>query len=240
MIEIRDVCFSYTENEPVLDKINISIKSGERVGIIGANGAGKSTLFKALLGLIDVRGDIFIDDISMNRQNLRKIRQKMGIVLQDSDNQMFMPHVIDDMMFGPMNYGMSREDAYNRAVEVLDKLGLNSIKDRHNYRLSGGEKRMAAIATILTMNPQIVLMDEPTASLDPYNRRKIIEVLNDLSITRVIATHDLDMVLETCDRVILMDNGQVIADSDADTILRDKELLETHRLELPFCLSGGR
>lgn len=240
MIEIRDVCFSYTENEPVLDKINISIKSGERVGIIGANGAGKSTLFKALLGLIDVRGDIVIDDISMNRQNLRKIRQKMGIVLQDSDNQMFMPHVIDDMMFGPMNYGMSREDAYNRAVEVLDKLGLNSIKDRHNYRLSGGEKRMAAIATILTMNPQIVLMDEPTASLDPYNRRKIIEVLNDLSITRVIATHDLDMVLETCDRVILMDNGQVIADSDADTILRDKELLETHRLELPFCLSGGR
>ena len=203
-----------------------------------ANGAGKSTLMKAALGLITVSGTITIDGLEMNRGNLADIRRRLGYVLQDSDNQMFMPTVFEDMLFGPLNYGMPRPKAEALVDRALAELNLTHLKNRRNHKLSGGEKRMAAIATILAMQPKIMLMDEPSTALDPKNRRTLIRTLNALPVTKIIATHDLDLVLETCDRVLLLHDGQIAADGPAWEILRDRALLERHSLELPFCLAG--
>ena len=157
---------------------------------------------------------------------------------RDSDNQMFMPTVFEDMLFGPLNYGMPRPEAEALVDQTLAKLNLTHLKNRRNHKLSGGEKRMAAIATILAMQPKIMLMDEPSTALDPKNRRTLIRTLNALPVTKIIATHDLDLVLETCDRVLLLHDGQIAADGPAWEILRDRALLERHSLELPFCLAG--
>ena len=175
----------------------------------------------------------------MERENLSSIRQKLGYVLQDSDNQMFMPTVLEDMIFGPINYGMSRKDAESVAEETLKQLDLEYLKNRHNHKISGGEKRMAAIATILAMKPEAVLMDEPSTALDPQNRRTLINTLNELTVTKIIASHDLDLILDTCDRVLLLSDGKIAADGPANDILYDRTLLEGNHLELPLCLAGG-
>ena len=238
MIEFQNVSFSYEKNRPVLKDLSFRIETCEAVGLIGANGAGKSTVMKLLLGLISGEGRIVVDDIEVRKENLKEIRRKLGFVLQNSDNQMFMPTVYEDMMFAPLNYMMSREDAEKRVDEVLEQLGLTELKYRHNHKISGGEKRMAAIATILAMEPKAVLMDEPTSALDPYNRRVVINTIRALRQTRIITSHDLDMILDTCDRVILLYAGAVVADGPAEVILRDRALLEGHRMEMPLCLSG--
>ena len=236
MLEFRDVSFFYEAGIRVLDHLNFSIRKGESVGLIGANGAGKSTIMKRMLGLLQGEGQIFVDGLPVEKKNLPVIRQKIGFVLQDSDNQMFMPTVYEDMIFGPMNYGLSKEEAEKRVDRVLRELNLEELKHRHNHKLSGGEKRMAAIATILAMEPEMVIMDEPSTALDPCNRRTVINTINRLPQTKLIASHDLDMILDTCQRVILLSHGRIAADGAADTILRDKELLEANRMELPFCL----
>ena len=237
MIEFRNVTFSYGE-APVVENLSFSIQKGETVGLIGANGAGKSTIMKLMLGLITGSGEIKVDGLPMNRENLAEIRKKIGFVLQDSDNQMFMPTVYEDMIFGPRNYGLSKEETDRRVDAVLAQLGLQDLKHRHNHKISGGEKRMAAIATILAMEPEMILMDEPSTALDPVNRRTVINTINRLPQTKLIASHDLDMILDTCQRVILLSHGAIVADGDAETILRDKVLLEANRMELPFCLQG--
>ncbi|MCI7639012.1 MAG: energy-coupling factor ABC transporter ATP-binding protein [Clostridiales bacterium] len=235
MIEFRNVSFSYGE-APVVENLSFSIRKGENVGLIGANGAGKSTIMKLMLGLITGSGEIKVDGLPMNKENLGEIRKKIGFVLQDSDNQMFMPTVYEDMIFGPRNYGLSKEETDRRVDAVLAQLGLQDLKHRHNHKISGGEKRMAAIATILAMEPEMILMDEPSTALDPVNRRTVINTINRLPQTKLIASHDLDMILDTCQRVILLSHGTIVADGDAETILRDKVLLENNRMELPFCL----
>ena len=159
-------------------------------------------------------------------------------MLQDPDNQMFMPTVYEDMIFAPLNYGLSRQEAEARVDAVLGRLGLTGLKHRHNHKLSGGEKRMAAIATILAMEPEVILMDEPTSALDPCNRRVVIRTIRELPQTKLIASHDLDMILDTCSRVILLSDGTVAADGPAEELLRNRTLLEEHRLELPLCLAG--
>lgn len=237
MIKFENVSFSYGEHT-VLDNVSFEINEGEQVGLIGANGAGKSTIMKAALGLISCGGEIKIDSMPMERENLPAIRKVLGYVLQDSDNQMFMPTVLEDMIFGPINYGMSREEAEKAAEETLAQLGLEYLKNRHNHKMSGGEKRMAAIATILAMKPKAMLMDEPSTALDPQNRRTLIRVLNALPITKIIASHDLDLILDTCDRVLLLSDGKIAADGSVNDILYDKELLENNHLELPLCLAG--
>lgn len=237
MIEFRNVSFSYGDAN-VVENLSFAIKKGETVGLIGANGAGKSTIMKLMLGLISGSGEIKVDGLSMNKENLAEIRRKIGFVLQDSDNQMFMPTVYEDMIFGPRNYGLSKEETEKRVDEVLSQLGLQDLKHRHNHKISGGEKRMAAIATILAMEPEMILMDEPSTALDPVNRRTVINTINRLPQTKLIASHDLDMILDTCQRVILLSHGAIVADGDAETILRDKALLEANRMELPFCLQG--
>ena len=238
MIEFRDVSFSYDTETPVVQDINLVIRKGETVGLIGANGAGKSTIMKLMLGLLTGSGQILVDGLQMNKHNLSQIRQKIGFVLQDSDNQMFMPTVYEDMIFGPRNYGLSKEEAEVRVDRVLEHLGLQDLKYRYNHKISGGEKRMAAIATILAMEPEVILMDEPSTALDPVNRRTVIHTIQSLPQTKLIASHDLDMILDTCERVILLSHGTIVADGDCETILRDKELLEANRMELPFCLQG--
>lgn len=236
MLEFCDVSFSYETGIPVIDDLSFSIRKGESVGLIGANGAGKSTIMKLMLGLLQGKGQILVDNLPVEKKNLPVIRQKIGFVLQDSDNQMFMPTVYEDMIFGPLNYGLSKEEAEKRVDRVLQDLNLEGLKHRYNHKLSGGEKRMAAIATILAMKPEMVIMDEPSTALDPCNRRTVINTINQLPQTKLIASHDLDMILDTCQRVILLSHGHIAADGDVDTILRDRELLEANRMELPFCL----
>lgn len=239
MIRFDNVSYRYPGGSRGLDGVSFCVAPGEQVGLIGANGAGKSTLMKLVLGLlVPASGTITVDGKPVNGENLAAVRKTLGYVLQDSDNQMFMPTVMEDMVFGPMNYGMPRKAAQEKAARILEDLGISYLADRHNHRISGGEKRMAAIATILAMEPKAMLMDEPSAALDPSNRRKVIQMLNGLPQTKIIASHDLDMILETCDRVLLLGQGKLIADGRAEDILRNKELLEANSLELPFCLAG--
>ncbi len=239
MIEFKNVSFCYEKEHPVLKNMSFSIEKGEAVGLIGANGAGKSSMLKVLLGLLPHEGEILVNGIPLCKQNLAEIRRILGFVLQNSDNQMFMPTVYDDMMFGLLNYGMSKEDAEHRVDAVLEQLDLTQLKNKYNHKISGGEKRMAAIATVLAMEPEVIIMDEPSVSLDPYNRRAVINVINSLTQTKIIASHDLDMIMETCRRVILISDGQIVASGAAMDILRDKELLESNRMELPFGLASA-
>ena len=241
MIEFRNVSFSYDAQNPVVEGLSFTIQRGETVGLIGANGAGKSTIMKLLLlGLLSGQGEILVDGLPMSRQNLPAIRRKIGFVLQDSDNQMFMPTVYEDMTFGPRNYGLSREETEKRVDEILEELGIEKLKHCYNHRISGGEKRMAAIATILAMEPEAILMDEPSTALDPVNRRTVINTIRRLPQTKLIASHDLDMILDTCQRVILLSQGQIVADGPVEKILYDQKLLEENRMELPFCIQGRR
>ena len=240
MIEFEGVSFAYDGEHPVLSDITFRIEKGEAVGLIGANGAGKSTLMKVMLGLLTARGAVRVDGLPVEKRTLPEVRRKLGFVLQNSDNQMFMPTIYEDMMFAPLNYGLSREEAEARVDDALAQLGLEALKHRHNHRLSGGEKRMAAIATILAMVPEAILMDEPTSALDPCNRRRVIDIIRQLKQTRLITSHDLDMILDTCDRVLLLSHGRIVADGPAEAILTDRALLEENRLELPLRFQAGR
>ena len=228
MIEFQHVSFAYEKNVPVLKDLSFRIDTGEAVGLIGANGAGKSTVMKLLLGLLEGEGKILVDGTEVRRDTLPEIRRKLGFVLQNSDNQMFMPTVYEDMMFAPLNYMLSRGEAEARVDAVLKRLHLEDLKHRYNHRISGGEKRMAAIATILAMEPEVILMDEPTSALDPYNRRIVIDTIRELEQTKLI----------TCSRVILLSDGRIVADGTAEDILHDRALLEKHRMELPLSLMG--
>lgn len=238
MIEFQHVSFAYEKDRPVLRDLSFRIEKGEAVGLIGANGAGKSSVMKLLLGLLQGEGKILVDGVEVRKDTLAEIRRKLGFVLQNSDNQMFMPTVYEDMMFAPLNYMLTREEAEARVDAVLARLHLEHLKHRYNHKISGGEKRMAAIATVLAMEPEAVLMDEPTSALDPYNRRIVINTIRELDQTRIITSHDLDMILDTCDRVILLSEGRIVADGKASVLLRDRELLERHRMELPLSIMG--
>ena len=242
MIEFQNVSFAYgfayEKGRPVLRDLSFRIEDGEAVGLIGANGAGKSTVMKLLLGLLQGEGKILVDGVEVKRDTLGEIRRKLGFVLQNSDNQMFMPTVYEDMIFAPLNYMLSREEADARVDAVLARLHLEDLKHRYNHKISGGEKRMAAIATILAMEPEAILMDEPSSALDPYNRRLVINTIRELSQTKLITSHDLDLILDTCGRVILLSNGRIAADGPAQELLRDRALLEANRMELPLSLTG--
>ena len=236
MIKFENVSFGYEKEIPVIKNLSFSIKDGDTIGLIGANGTGKSTIMKILLGLLQHEGHIIVDSLEVEKKNYPEIRKKLGYVLQDSDNQMFMPTVYEDMMFAPMNYGFTRDEAEKRVDETLKKLGLMELKHRHNHKISGGEKRMAAIATILAMDPEVILMDEPSTALDPMNRRTLINTIKQLPQTKIIASHDLDMILETCNRVILLNHGEIVANGKTKELLTNRKLLEANRMELPLCL----
>lgn len=236
MIKMEHAAFGYEKERKIIKDLMLHIREGEKVGLIGANGTGKSTLLKMLTGLIGHEGSIKICGLEVEKKNLAEVRKNLGFVLQDSDSQLFMPTVYDDIAFGPRNYGMSKAEVEACVDEALERTGIMHLKYKENYKMSGGEKRMACIATILAMKPRIILMDEPSIALDPYNRRNLINNLNEMPETKLIASHDLDMILDTCDRVILMNQGSIYADGPAEKILTDQKLLEECHLELPFCL----
>lgn len=239
-IVCRDVAFSYQKDRKVLQDICLSVGHGESVGLIGANGVGKSTLLKLLVGLAEgYEGEILVQGHPVIKKNLPDIRKKIGFVFQDSDSQLFMSTVYEDVAFGPRNYGCSEEETESRVIRALKKVGIEELRDRQIYRMSGGEKKLASIATILSMEPEIILLDEPSIALDPKNRRNLIGILNGMQETKVIASHDLDMVLDTCDRTVLLACGKIIRHGDTKEMLRDRDLLEAYGLELPLCMQGA-
>ncbi len=234
-INIEDLTFAYSNKIEVLHHISLAVESGESVGLIGANGAGKSTLLKLLVGLAEgYQGSIDLGGLRVEKKNLARIRAKAGYVFQDSESQLFLSTVYEDVAFGPRNYGLAEEEVDGRVMEALRKMHIEDLKDRQIYRMSGGQKKLASIATILSLEPKVMLLDEPTIALDPRNRRTLIHILNEIRETKVIATHDLDMVWDTCERTVLISAGRVRKDGKTREILRDKELLEANGLELPL------
>lgn len=234
-INIEDLTFAYSNKIEVLHHISLAVESGESVGLIGANGAGKSTLLKLLVGLAEgYQGSIALGGLRVEKKNLARIRAKAGYVFQDSESQLFLSTVYEDVAFGPRNYGLAEEEVDGRVMEALRKMHIEDLKDRQIYRMSGGQKKLASIATILSLEPKVMLLDEPTIALDPRNRRTLIHILKEIRETKVIATHDLDMVWDTCERTVLISAGRVRKDGKTREILRDKELLEANGLELPL------
>ena len=236
MIHAEKAAFSYDRKQPVLGDLTFDIRAGESVGLIGANGSGKTTLLKMITGLLPHTGRLSVYGLETEKENLRKIRRHAGLVFQDSESQLFMPSVYDDLVFGPRNYGMTAEEAEAVADAALARLEIPHLKHRQNYKLSGGEKRLVCIAAVLAMQPDIILMDEPSITLDPANRRNLIHILNGMSETKLIASHDLDLIMETCERVILLQDGGIRADGRSRDILCDEKLLGECHLELPYCL----
>lgn len=236
-IEVNHLTFSYGNGKEVLSDISFTASSRESVGIIGANGVGKSTLLKLLVGLLlDDKGKIAVNGLKVTKENLPQIREKTGYVFQDADSQLFMSTVYEDVAFGPRNYGYSETEVERRVTEALRRVHIEEMKDGQIYRLSGGQKKLASIATILAMEPNIILLDEPSIALDPKNRRNLIGILNSINSLKVIASHDLDMILDTCERTILIADGKIVKDGLTEEILTDSVLLETNGLELPLCL----
>lgn len=237
MVKVKNVSFAYSNGKTVIYDINFNIGKGESVGIIGANGAGKSTILKLLIGLeLGFTGEIFINDIQVTKKNLNEIRQKIGYVFQDSDSQMFMPTVYQDVAFAPKNYGLSKEEVEERTLQALKSVGIEELKDRPIYSLSGGQKKLASIATVLSMNPEILIFDEPTVALDPKNRKRFINILNSLNQTKIVTSHDLDLIYDTCKKTILISDGKIIQDGPTKEILENKKLLENSGLELPLSM----
>lgn len=242
-VKLNGVSFSYEKKiaekgKCVLSDVSFSAGEGETIGLIGANGAGKSTLLKLLVGLLtDYDGEIQIGGVRVEKHSLPDIRRKTGYVFQDSESQLFMSTVYEDVAFAPRNYGLSEEEVKNRTICALKKVHMEQMKEKQIYRLSGGQKKLASIATILSMEPQVILLDEPSVALDPKNRRNLICVLNELPGTKIIASHDLDFIYDTCKRTILISDGRIAADGPAEEILTDQILLENNGLELPLSFS---
>jgi cobalt/nickel transport system ATP-binding protein len=239
LVEVKDLEYSYPDSTSVLRGVTFRITHGEAVAIIGANGAGKSTLLLQLNGcLLPQAGTVRIGDFPLTKDTLPYVRRTVGMVFQDPDDQLFMPIVRDDVAFGPLNLGLPAEEVEERVRSALATVGALHLQDRPPYRLSGGEKRAVAIASVLSMSPNILVMDEPSSYLDPQTRRHLIELLKTFKHTLIIATHDLDLVLELCSRAIILKDGRVAADGPALDILQDGELLEASSLEKPLCLQG--
>ncbi|MBC3795684.1 energy-coupling factor ABC transporter ATP-binding protein [Acetobacterium tundrae] len=237
MLEIEKLSYAYPDGHIAIREIDLKINDGESVALVGANGAGKSSLFKLIIGISQIKeGSIKIGDLPVEKKTLKDVRKKVGMVFQNPDDQLFMTKVYDDIAFGPRNELLSDEEVEERVNNALEMLGVTHLRDRMPHRLSGGEKRVIAIASVLSMNPQIILFDEPTSFLDPSARRNVINTLEKLEMTKIIATHDLDMALDICDRVIILHHGSVFADGKTDDILLNEELLLGCHLELPFCM----
>jgi cobalt/nickel transport system ATP-binding protein len=239
IVEVKNLCHSYPDGTRALDGVSFIITHGESVGIIGANGAGKSTLIQHLNGsLQSTAGSIHIGHTPLSKDTLPDIRRTVGMVFQDPDDQLFMPTVFDDVAFGPCNLGYARADVEQRVTEVLDLVGAGHVRDKPPYHLSGGEKKRVAIATVLAMSPDILAMDEPTSGLDPCARRQLIALLQGFQHTKIITSHDLDLVLELCPRIIILNEGKVVADGAALELFKDVKLLERCRLEQPLSMQG--
>jgi cobalt/nickel transport system ATP-binding protein len=235
-IEIGNLSFAYGDGREAIADVTCRIDRGERVGIVGPNGAGKSTLLLLLVGVLRGEGTTRVGGTVLSRSTLREIRRQVGLVLQDPDDQLFMPTIAEDVAFGPAQTGLTRDELDKRVEEALGSVGLPGFGPREPHHLSGGEKRAASLATVLSMRPEILALDEPTTGLDPRSRRRVIELLKRREQTLLVATHDLEAVLELCGRVVLLDEGKVVTDGPAREVLADQGLMETHGLEVPLSI----
>ncbi|MDH4317001.1 MAG: energy-coupling factor ABC transporter ATP-binding protein [Desulfobulbaceae bacterium] len=235
IVEVKDLRFTYPDGTVALKSISFRINHGESVALVGANGAGKSTLLLHLNGYLSPsEGTVRIGDIPLNKKTIKDVRKTVGMVFQDSDDQLFMSKVYDDVAFGPLNLGLTAEEVNSRVIAALKTVDVEHLKDRPPYKLSGGQKKRAAIASVLSMSPAILVMDEPTAGLDPRSRRQLINLLHGFEHTKIIATHDLDMVMDLCDRTIIIHGGEVLGDGPTADIFSDPTLLSAGHLEQPL------
>lgn len=235
MIEINDLCVEYGQNIRALNHISLTLKDHRCIGIIGQNGSGKSTFLSAIISLVDYQGTITVDNLDVV-QHIEKIREKIGFVFQNPDHQLFMSTVYQDISFGMINQGKTKDEIEREINNIAALFHIEDLLTRSSHHLSGGQKRMVALATVLVMNPDILLLDEPSSFLDPKSRRIIINILKQLKQQIIFATHDLDMALDICDEIILLNDGQIKAMGKAQEILTDRQLLEDNGLELPFRL----
>lgn len=238
VIDARGLSHTYTDGSNALCDLSFTVQQGESVALVGPNGAGKTTLFLRLAGVLNgLPGQASICGLDPAlKTDRKKLPQTVGIVFQNTDDQLFSPTVFEDVAFGPLNLGLTGEEVTQRVRDSLAAVNLHGFEERNPHRLSGGEKRRAAIATVLAMHPSVLLFDEPTQDLDPRSRRELIATITALSGTKLVATHDLDFVLEVCERVVMLENGRLFADGKVKTILADATLLGTHGFEVPYRL----
>lgn len=234
-IEVTDLHFTYPDGREALGGVDLAISAGERVALLGPNGAGKTTLALHLNGVYrGSRGSVRVKGVELTDSTVGEIRRQVGLVFQDPNDQLFMPTVAEDVAFGPANLGLKGEELETATTMALDWVGARALARRAPHHLSGGEKRLAAIATVLSMDPDVIVLDEPGAGLDPAGRRELITTLNRFPVTLIVITHDLPLALELCPRAVILDGGKVVADLPTSELLRDSELLGRYRLELPF------
>ncbi len=234
-LQARELSFTYPDGHRALQDVSFCVSPGESVGIIGSNGAGKSTLLLHLNGVLRATaGEVRVQNVPITAATAAEVRRAVGMVFQDPDDQLFMPTVFDDVAFGPINMSLPTHEVQSRVEAALARVGASHLATRPPYRLSGGEKRAVAIAGVLAMAPSILVMDEPSDGLDPAARRRLINLLKGFDHTKVIATHDLDLVLDVCSRVLVMHHGRLEADGTPDVIFSDSVLLERCHLELPL------
>lgn len=241
IVEFKNVCFRYPDGTEALKGISFRITHGESVGIVGANGAGKSTLLLHMNGyLLPTSGTVNIGDLSVTKKSRQDIRRKVGIVFQNPDDQLFMPTVFDDVAFGPLILGMDETSVRERVNEALRLVNSLDLCDKPPHHLSCGQKSAVAIAAVMSMEPDILVMDEPAANLDPKSRRSLITLLKTFAHSKIIASHDLDLILDVCKRCIVIKDGTVVADGPSTEILANQTLLEENNLELPLSRQNSR
>lgn len=234
-LEVTDLNYNYPDGTEVLRDTAFHIHSGERVALLGSNGAGKTTLVFHLNGIFrPLSGSVVVAGLPLVDENLKEIRRRVGVVFQDPDDQLFMPTVRQDVAFGPANYGVEGSELDARVVDALTAVGMLDVADRPPHHLSLGQRRRVAVATVLAMRPEIVVLDEPSSNLDPASRRELADVLTSLEITMLMVTHDLPYALELCPRSLIMNEGTIVADGPTTDVLSDRELMRANRLELPL------
>ena len=237
-LDVRRLAFAYPDGHQALYGIDLTVRRGERVALLGPNGAGKTTLVLHLNGILTPgRGSVAVGGLPVAKQHLHEIRRRVGIVFQDPDDQLFLPTVGEDVAFGPANFGVTGAALAARVDAALDAVGMREHRDRSPLHLSGGQRRRVALATVLSCEPEILVLDEPSTNLDPVARRELAEVLLGLDTTMLMVTHDLPYALQLCPRSVVLDDGVVVADGPTRELLADTELLRRHRLELPYGFS---
>jgi cobalt/nickel transport system ATP-binding protein len=233
VLQVRDLRFSYHDGQPALRGVSFQMCDGDKVALVGPNGAGKSTLMLHLNGILNGQGDVTVGGKRLTRENLPAVRAMVGLVFQNPDDQLFSPTVFEDVAFGPLHMGLSMNEVEARVKAALEAVKMSGFRDRLSHHLSMGEKKRIAIATVLSMDPQILVLDEPSAGLDPRGRRTLINLLRELPITMLVSTHDMKLVQELFPRTIVMDEGQIVADGRTKDILENEALLTAHGLEKP-------
>lgn len=230
IIEIKNLRYAYPDKTQAISGLDLDIYEGDSLGVIGPNGSGKTTLLLHLNGILKGTGTVKVNDVEITDDNLPQIRSMVGMVFQDPDTQLFMPTVFDDVAFGPINMGMSKKDVVSSVDNALLKVDMLKAKSRIAHHLSFGEKRRASIATVLSMSPDILAMDEPTSNLDPKHRKMLIQLIKDFDHTKVIVSHDLDLISQACNRVIILNQGMIVAQGNTQDILNNRTLLESNDL----------